>query len=292
MAVGTLPSRLAGRVLSEADEGWDLARRAWNLAADQHPRYVAFPETAQEVVDVVAFARAEGLGVAPQGTGHGAGPLGALDGCVLLSTSRMREVAIDPDRRSARIGAGVKWGEVQAAAAAHGLAGLAGSSPDVGVVGYTLGGGLGWLGRRYGLACNSLLAADVVTADGRMLRVDGEHEPDLFWALRGGGGSFAIVTALELALHPVRELYAGTMFWPLDRAAEILHAWQAWTAGLPDTVTSVGRIRTCRPSRRSQNSCAAARSSWPRRPASRRKARGSTSCGLCGTSVPRSTPSR
>lgn len=242
MDVGTLPSRLSGRLVSETDEGWDLARRAWNLAADQHPRYVAFPEAAEEVVDVVAFARAGGLGVAPQGTGHGAGPLGALDDCVLLSTSRMREVVIDPDRRRARIGAGVKWGEVQAAAAPHGLAGLAGSAPDVGVVGYTLGGGLGWLGRRYGLACNSLLAADVVTADGRTLRVDRDHEPDLFWALRGGGGSFAIVTALEFALYAVRELYAGTMFWPLERAAEILHAWQAWTAGLPDMVTSVGRV--------------------------------------------------
>ena len=154
----------------------------------------------------------------------------------------MREVEVDPDRRRARIGAGVKWGQVQAAAAPHGLAGLAGSAPDVGVVGYTLGGGLGWLARRYGLACNSLIAADVVTADGRTLRVDREHEPDLFWALRGGGGSFAIATGLEFALYPVRRTVRGNDFWPLERAAEILHAWQAWTAGLPDTVTSVGRI--------------------------------------------------
>ena len=110
------------------------------------------------------------------------------------------------------------------------------------MVGYTLGGGLGWLARRYGLACNSVLAIDVVTADGRLLRVDRDHEPDLFWALRGGGGSFGIVTALEFALYPVRELYAGALFWPQERAAEILQAWQAWTAGLPDSVTSVGRI--------------------------------------------------
>jgi FAD/FMN-containing dehydrogenase len=136
----------------------------------------------------------------------------------------------------------VTWGEVQAAAAAHGLAGLAGTSPEIGVVGYTLGGGLGWLARRYGLACNGVLAIDVVTADGLLLRVDREHEPDLFWALRGGGGSFGIVTALEFALHPVRELYAGALFWPQERAAEILHAWQTWTAGVPDSVTSVGRL--------------------------------------------------
>jgi hypothetical protein len=110
------------------------------------------------------------------------------------------------------------------------------------VVGYSLGGGLGWLARRHGLACNSVLAADVVTADGRLLHVDAEHEPDLFWALRGGGGSLGIVTALELALYPVHELYAGVLYWPQERAAEILHAWRAWTAGVPDSVTSVGRL--------------------------------------------------
>jgi len=242
MDVQALRSHLSGRVVSQTDEGWDLARRAWNLAVDQHPRLVAFPQTAADVVEVVAFARDHGLHVAPQGTGHGAGALGALKDSVLVSTSRMHEVAIDPAGRRARVGAGVTWAEVQAAAAAHGLAGLAGSSPDVGVVGYTLGGGLGWLGRSYGFACNSVLAADIVTADGRMLHVDRQHEPELFWALRGGGGSFGIVTALEFALYPVRELYAGDLFWPLERAGEILHAWGAWTAGLPDAVTSVGRL--------------------------------------------------
>ncbi len=229
-------------VVSETDSGWDLARRAWNLAADQRPPHVAFPETTDDVVKLVTFAGDDGLRVAPQGTGHGAGPLGAIEDAVLMRPSRMRDVAIDPGQRRARVGAGVTWGEVQAAAAAHGLAGLAGSSPEIGVVGYTLGGGLGWLARRYGLACNSVLAIDVVTADGRLLRVDREHEPDLFWALRGGGGSFGIVTALEFALYPVRELYAGALFWPQERAAEILQAWQAWTAGVPDSVTSVGRL--------------------------------------------------
>jgi hypothetical protein len=188
------------------------------------------------------FARDTGLRVAPQGTGRGAARLGTIEDAVLVRPTRMRDVAIDARRRRARVGAGVTWGEVQAAAAAHGLSGLAGSSPEIGVVGYTLGGGLGWLARRYGLACNSLLAIDVVTADGRKLRVDRSHEPDLFWALRGGGGSFGIVTALEFALYPVRELYAGALLWPQERAAEILHAWRAWTAGLPDSVTSVGRL--------------------------------------------------
>jgi hypothetical protein len=135
------------------------------------------------------------------------------------------------------------WGEVAAAAAGHGLAGLAGSSATVGVVGYSIGGGLGWLARRYGLAANSIRAADVVTADGRLLRADREHNPDLFWAIRGGGGSFGIITALEFALYPVREVYGGALFWPPERAGEILRAWRAWTDGLPEEVTSIARLR-------------------------------------------------
>jgi hypothetical protein len=234
--------RIAGRIVSETEEGWDEARRAWNLAAAQRPPLVAFPETIHDVVELVAFARDHGLRVAPQGTGHGAVPLGALEDALLLKPVRMHDIEIDATRRRARVGAGVRWGEVQRAAAAHGLAGLAGTSPEVGVVGYTLGGGLGWLARRHGLACNSLLAADIVTADGRLLQVDSEHEPELFWALRGGGGGFGIVTALEFALYPVRSLYAGVLSWPQERAAEILHVWQAWTAGVPDSVTSVGRL--------------------------------------------------
>jgi hypothetical protein len=233
---------VAGRIVSKTEEGWDTARQAWNLSAAQRPPVVAFPETTRDIVELVAFARSQGLRVAPQGTGHGAAPLGAIEDALLLKPSQMRDIAIDASRRRVRVGAGALWREVQSAAAVHGLAGLSGFSPEIGVVGYTLGGGLGWLSRRHGLACNSVLAADVVTADGRLLHVDREHEPDLFWALRGGGGSFGIVTALEFALYPVRTLYAGVLYWPQERAAEILDAWQAWTAGVPDSVTSVGRL--------------------------------------------------
>jgi hypothetical protein len=235
-------ARVTGRIVSRAEEEWDAARKAWNLAAPQRPPLVAFPESAHDIVEFVAFARGHGLRVAPQGTGHGAAALGAIEDALLIKPSRMREIAIDASRRRARVGAGAVWGDVQRAAAVHGLTGLAGSSPAVGVMGYTLGGGLGWLARRYGLACNSVLAADVVTAEGRRLHVDREHQPDLFWALRGGGGSFAVVTALEFALYPVRELYAGALFWPQERAAEVLEAWRAWTADVPDTVTSIGRM--------------------------------------------------
>jgi hypothetical protein len=242
MDIKTARPSVSFRLVSNSDPEWDAARRPWNLAAGQRPRLVAFPRNAAEVMEVVELARELGLRLAPQGTGHGAAPLGEIRDCMLVNTSGLQDVEIDADRKRARIGAGVQWARIQAAAAEHGLAGLAGSSPDVGALGYSLGGGLGWLGRRYGLACNSILAADVVTADGQLLQVDADHEPDLFWALRGGGGGLGIVTALELALHPVSALYAGDLFWPMERAGEILKAWRSWAAGLPDTVTSVGRL--------------------------------------------------
>ncbi len=160
---------------------------------------MAFPETADDVVAIVEHARRHGLRVAPQGTGHNAGPLGDLADTILLSTSRMRGVEIDVEGRRARVAAGTLWLEVTEPASEHGLAPMAGSSPDVGVVGYSLGGGVSWLARKHGLAANSVLAIEVVTADGRLRRVDADNDADLFWALRGGGGSFGIVTAMEIA---------------------------------------------------------------------------------------------
>jgi len=137
----------------------------------------------------------------------------------------------------------VLWQEVVEAAAAHGLAALQGSSPDVGVVGYTLGGGLSFMGRKHGLASNRVRAIELVTADGVAVRADREHEPDLFWALRGGGGSFGVVTAIELELLPISEIYAGLLWFPLERADEVLHAWRELTAGdVPDELTTVGRV--------------------------------------------------
>jgi hypothetical protein len=179
--------------------------------------------------------------IAPQGTGHGAAPLEPLDGAMLLRTTRMRQVDIDPATRTARAQAGAAWQDVIVPAAEHGLAGLAGTSPTVGVTGYTLGGGLGWLGRRYGLAANSVTAAELVTPAGDLVRADAGHEPDLFWAVRGGGG-VGVVTALEMRLYPVRELYAGNLFFPVQRAAEVLHAWREWTATAPDDVSSMGHL--------------------------------------------------
>jgi FAD/FMN-containing dehydrogenase len=224
------------------DPSWNQARLAWNLSADQQPAAVALPESAADVQAVVRWARQRGLRVAPQGTGHNALPLGSLAHTVLLKTERMRGVEIDAAAQRARVDAGVLWAEVTEAAAEHGLAGLAGSSPDVGVVGYSLGGGVSWLGRRFGLASNSVTAVELVNADGELLRADAEQNADLFWALRGGGGSFGVVTALEFTLYPISDVYAGVLFFPLERGAEVLRAWRRWVDTVPDEVTSVGRF--------------------------------------------------
>jgi FAD/FMN-containing dehydrogenase len=238
-----LRGQVAGDVVFPGDPGWDEARRAWNLAADQRPGVVVYAQSAEDVAAVVTFARLRGYRVAPQGTGHSAAGLGQLDAeTILLKTERMRSVEVDARAARVRAGAGVIWQEVVDAAAEHGLAALHGSSHDVGVVGYSLGGGIGWYSRRYGMSANSVLAVELVTADGRIVRADADTEPELFWAVRGGGGSFGIVTAIELALLPIAEVYAGAMFWPIERATEVLTAYAAWADGLPDEVTTAGRV--------------------------------------------------
>ena len=240
--VETLRSRLYGDVFGPDDEGWDEARRAWNLAVDQRPAAVALPLTDADVVEIVNFAHEEGLRVAPQGTGHGAAAIASLERTILLSTRHMRGVRIDPSSRRARVRAGALWADVTAPASAYGLAPLAGSSPAVGVVGYTLGGGLSWLARKYGFACDSVLCIEVVTADGILRKVSAHSDPELFRALCGGGGNFGVVTAIEFKLYPVEALTAGAMAWPWERALEIFTAWREWTALVPDDITSLCRM--------------------------------------------------
>src|SRR5579885_78918 len=234
--------RAPGSVVFPGDEGWDEARLAWNLAVDQRPAAVAVPRTADEVAEVVRFAADSGLRVAAQGTGHNAAALGDLSGSLLVKLHELRGVTVDPERRTVRAAAGTIWIEVVDAAAEHGLAALAGSSPDVGVVGYMLGGGLSFLARKHGLMANQVTAVEVVTADGELRRVDRDNDPDLFWALRGGGGSFGVVTSIEMNLLPLESVYAGHLWFPVERAAEVLRAWRDWTDTVPEEVTSVGRI--------------------------------------------------
>jgi FAD/FMN-containing dehydrogenase len=207
---------------------------SFNTAVELRPAAVAYPRDVGEVVAAVRYARDRGLRVAPQATGHNVSAYGALDDALLVDVRHLQDVSIDPGARRVRVGAGVKWERVSPRLSDHGLAGLHGSSPDVGIAGYSLGGGMGWLARRYGLQANSVTAIELVLADGRHVRTDAVHEPDLFWALRGGNGNFGVVTAIEFAVYPLEELYAGAMFFPFERSAEVLHTWARMLDGLPD----------------------------------------------------------
>ena len=235
---------ISGRVAVPNDPDWDEARAAWNLIADQSPEAVALVESAEDIAATVRFAAQHDLRVAGQGTGHGAAPLGPLEGTILIKTERMREIEVDPSSRTARIEAGVLSAELGGAASEHGLSALPGSSPDVGTVGYTLGGGMSWLARAHGFACNHVRAIELVTADGEARTVDGGNDPDLFWALRGGGGGYAIVTALQLELFPIADLYAGALVFPAAVGGEAVRTYRDWAEGLPDEVTSIVRFVT------------------------------------------------
>jgi FAD/FMN-containing dehydrogenase len=233
-----LRADLHGDLVLPGEHGWDRARSAWQLLVDQQPAAIVEAADAADVALTVRHARRLGLAVAPQATGHAAGTVD-VRGCILLRTTRMRGVSITGDR--ARVAAGSSAGEVAAAAQEHGLAAVLGMAPGVGAVGMTLGGGLGWLARSHGLAANSVLAVEGIDAQGRSFRADADHEPELFWALRGGTVP-VIVTALEVRLHRVGPLLAGTLLWPIERTLEVVRAWAAWTATLPEAVTSLVRV--------------------------------------------------
>jgi FAD/FMN-containing dehydrogenase len=236
--------KLDGRLLLPGDDGFDDAGRPWNRAIEQRPAAVAEVASVADVQAVIAHARAAGLRVAAQATGHGAEALdtGALGAAVLVRTHRLDGVAIDREARTARIGAGATAGAVARAAGEHGLAPVLGLAPSVGVAGLALGGGIGWLSRVHGLAANNIISLDVVTADGAARRVDAGNDPDLFFALRGGGGGFAIVTALEVALHAVDEVSAGALTWPAEHAPEVLEQVRRVAPSLPDAASVVARV--------------------------------------------------
>jgi len=233
---------MAAKLLTTQDANWNLERAAFNILVIQEPAGIAVPQSADEVSEVVRSAAADGKRVAAQRTGHNAAPLGSLADTVLLRTAALTGVQIDADAGQARVGAGALWGDVVPRASEFGLAALHGSSSNVGVAGYTLGGGVSFYHRKHGLACNQVTAIELVTADGEQVRVDAKNEPDLFWALRGGGGSFGVVTALEFDLLPLPEIFAGALLFPAEQANEVLHGWHEWTAGMPEEMTSVGRL--------------------------------------------------
>ena len=233
---------MATRLLTMLDVNWDLERAAFNILADQQPAGIAVPQSAEEVSDVVRSAAADGKRVAAQSTGHNALPLGSLASTVLLRTAGLGGVEIDADAGKVRVGAGTLWCDVVPRASELRLAALHGSAPNVGIAGYTLGGGVSFYARKHGLACNRVTAIELVTAGGEQIRVDAKNEPDLFWAVRGGGGSFGVVTALEFDLLQLSEIFAGALLFPAEQASEVLHGWIDWTAGMPEEMTSVGRL--------------------------------------------------
>jgi FAD/FMN-containing dehydrogenase len=226
---------LDGRVVAPGDDGWDLARRAWNLNVPQQPAVVVEATGVADVAATVQVAARCGVPVAAQPRGHGA--TAAVDGAILLRPTGLRDVVIDSDRRTARVGAGIRWQELNEALSGTGLSSLPGSSSDPSVVGYTIGGGISWFGRRYGLAAHQIRAVDLVDPDGRQVRVTGESDPDLFWALRGGGGDFGIVTALELNLLSVNHIHGGRLMWPIEQAAAVLAGYLEVTASAPAELT-------------------------------------------------------
>src|SRR5215218_2452695 len=244
-AVEDLRAHLHGALLRPGEEGYEGACAAWNLNARQSPAVVVVAEDAEDVLLAVRFAGDAGLGVGVMATGHGVGT--PADGGVLINTSRMRGVRVDPVLRTARVEAGALWKDVIPAAQEHGLATLAGSAPHVGVVGYTMGGGFGWLGRRYGLNSAGVTEAQMVIASGESLRVRPDENEDLFWGLKGGGGNFGIVTSLEFRLYPLATVYGGNVFYPVERAGEVLNTYARWSAGLPDEVTTAVAIMNIPP---------------------------------------------
>ncbi len=232
-AMNTLVALLPGQVAVPGSEGWDQARTGWMLSVDQTPSAVVSVKDDEDVVAAVTWAAAHGYAVSAQPVGHGATT--AVNGSIVLRTRALQEISISEG--TARVGAGVKWGELLAAVSGTGLTGLAGSTGDTSVVGYTLGGGLSWFGRAYGLAAHSVTAVEMVDARGHLRRVTAASDPDLFWAIRGGGGDFGIVTAMEFLLHPAPHVYGGRLLWPAEMARPVLQAFAGITATAPEELT-------------------------------------------------------
>jgi FAD/FMN-containing dehydrogenase len=236
-----------GRSLAPDDVDYDAARTLWNGAIDLRPAVIARCNTPADVVAAVDLARAAGVPLAVRGGGHSVGGLSSCDGGVVVDLTAMRGVEVDAVRRVATVGPGATWADVDAATALHGLATTGGLISSTGVAGLTLGGGIGWLQRRYGLSCDNLRAAQVVTADGEVVRTSEAERPELLWGLRGGGGNFGVVTRFEFDLHPVSTVLGGLMVFPFDRGAEVLTAFREWAATAPDDASLLAGIMTAPP---------------------------------------------
>ncbi len=235
-------------LLAPGDTGYDEARKVWNGAIDRRPALIARCRGAGDVVAALRLARERDLPVAVRGGGHGVAGLAVCDDGLVIDLSPMRAVEVDPARRSARAGAGVLWGELDAATQAHGLATVGGIVTHTGIAGLTLGGGIGWLMRRHGATVDNLLAAEVVTADGEVVRAAEDESPELLWGLRGGGGNFGVVTSFEYRLHEVGPtVLAGPIYYDLEDAPEVLRFYRDYIAEAPDELTTIVNLRHAPP---------------------------------------------
>ena len=245
---GELRDHFGGPLLLPGDEGYEAARRVWNGAVDRRPAIVARCLNAADVRAAVQFGREQGLLIAVRGGGHNVAGTAVCDGGIVVDCSLMKTIEIDASAQIVSVAPGVLWGEVDAATQAHGLAVPGGIVTHTGVAGLTLGGGIGWLMRRFGLTCDSLAGADVVGADGRPMRAGPEHDPDLLWALRGGGGNFGIVTSFRFRLHEVGPVVlAGILLHPAERAVEVLRFYRDFAARAPLALTTIITVRRAAP---------------------------------------------
>jgi FAD/FMN-containing dehydrogenase len=243
--VEAFKATLKGEVLAAGDVGYDAARTVWNAMIDRRPALIARCVDAEDVIHAVNFARTHDLLVAVRGGGHNVAGKAVCDGGLMIDLSPMKGIDIDPEQRTARVEPGVLWSELDQAAQAHGLATTGGTVSHTGVAGLTLGGGLGWLMAAHGLACDNLLSAEVVLAEGRRLTASSTVNPDLFWAIRGGGGNFGIVSSFEFRLHPVGPTVLGGMvIYPMTEAREVLRFYRDITTDCPDELTVFAGLLT------------------------------------------------
>jgi FAD/FMN-containing dehydrogenase len=247
--IDELRGAVRGEVLVAGDHGYEEAARVWNGAHDgRRPALVARCSGAADVIAAVAFSRGHGLEIAVRGGGHSVAGFSTGDDVAVIDLSAMNEVHVDPEARRATVGGGAVWADVDHETQAHGLATTGGLVSSTGVAGFTLGGGIGWLMRKHGLACDNLVGADVVTADGRLIRASETQNADLLWGLRGGGGNFGIVTQFEFALHPVGPMvYAGPIFYSADADADLLRAFREWAPGASEDITAVLNMTSAPP---------------------------------------------
>ena len=228
-----------GRLIGPADADYDEVRKVWNGMIDKRPALIAQCAGTPDVVAAVNFAHEKGLVLAVRGGGHNVSGNAMCDDGIVIDLRPMKNVSVDTDRRIARAEGGLTWGEYDNETQRHGLASPGGAVSTTGIGGLTLGGGFGWLSRSYGLVCDNVVSAEVVTADGEVLTASADENPDLFWAIRGGGGNFGVVTRFDYRLQEVGELYAGLVLYPRSKAPEFMRMYAGWTAGAPDELSSM-----------------------------------------------------